>query len=322
MKKSVLAVVALLLAATQAAAETIVEYPSRPVTIVVASAPAGASDYLGRLLADELGKKFGKPFVVLNKPGAASIIGVTYVAKSAPDGYTIGIVAPNSHAINPQVYKSLTYDHVKDFAPISLLVKYPNLLVVNPKLGVKNVPELIALLKNNPNKYKFASSGVGSSIHFSGELFKLITKTEIIHVPYKGSGPMLSDLIGGHVDMSFDNIVSSLPYAKSGELLALGVTSPNRAPTLPDIPAISEYVPGFEATSWHGVVAPAGTPKEIVEKLNRALVEIMRGEGGKKLTEAGAIIVGSRPEAFADYLTEEAKRWAPVVDALGMRNSL
>jgi tripartite-type tricarboxylate transporter receptor subunit TctC len=265
------ALAALGVAGTLRAQDAAASWPSRPVRLILPFSPGGATDFQGRILCDYLARAFGQQFYIDYKPGAGSNIGVAEVARSAPDGYTLGWITVASHAINPTLYARLPFDHIRDFAPVSMIGTFPNLLVVTNSLPVRTVPELIALLKKEPGKYAFASSGQGTSLHLSGELFKVMTGTDMLHVPYKGGGPAITDVIAGQVHMTFGNMPTVLPHAKSGKVRAIAVTSAERWFTAPEIPTVAETVPGFVAMSWHGVAFPAGTPGAIVDKLASAI---------------------------------------------------
>src|SRR5690349_12578544 len=240
-------------------------YPTKPIRLIVPFPPAGTTDILARAVAQKLSETWGQQVVVDNHPGAGGNIGSDIVAKASPDGYTLLMGTVGTHAINPSLYAKMPYDHVKDFAPVILVAGVPNVLVVNPALPVKSVQELIVYGKANPGKLNFASSGNGTSIHLSGELFKTMTGIQMTHVPYKGSSPALTDLIAGQVQLMFDNLPSSLQFIKAGKLRALAVTSLERSSALPDVPTLAESgLPGFEVSSWFGVLAPAGTPNDII----------------------------------------------------------
>jgi tripartite-type tricarboxylate transporter receptor subunit TctC len=295
-------------------------WPAKSVRLIIPFTPGGSTDFQGRLLSEWLGRHFGQPFVIDHKPGAGSNIGVAELARSAPDGYTLGWITVASHAINPTLYAKMPFDHIRDFAPVSMTGTFPNLLVVNNSLPAKNVPELIALLKREPGKYAFASSGQGTSLHLSGEMFKVMTGTDMFHVPYKGGGPALTDVIGGQVAMTFGNMPTVLPHAKGGKVRALGVTSAERWFTSPEIPAIAETVPGLQAMSWHGVAFPAGTPPAIVEKLSAAIQRAMAApEMQEKYAAGGSRALAMTPQQFAAYIREDTERWAPVIRASGAR---
>ena len=276
-------------------------WPSKPIKWAVPFAPGGTTDILARTVGDKLAIALGVPVVIENKPGAGGGIGAEFTAKSAPDGYTIMGGTISTHAINASLYSKLPYDPVKDFVPITLIARVPNMLVVNPSVPAKDVKELIALLKANPGKYTFASSGNGTSQHLSGELFKTMAGVEMQHIPYKGSPPALQDVVGGQVTMTFDNITTAWPLAKAGKLRALAVTTANRSAIAPDVPTLAESgLPGFEVGSWQGVFAPAGTPPEIIKRLNMEIVKILNmPEVKEKLIGLGAEPVGNSPEEFS-----------------------
>jgi len=316
---ALLAIVAAAVAAPFTFAQGAATYPAKPVRLVVPFPAGGTTDILARAVAQRLSEAWGRQVIVDNRPGAGGNIGSDLVAKAAPDGYTLLMGTVGTHAINPSLYKNMPYDHVKDFAPVILVAGVPNVLVVNPSLPVHSVTELIAYAKANPGKLNFASSGNGTSIHLSGELFKAMTGVEMTHVPYKGSAPALTDLIGGQVQLMFDNLPSSLPFIKAGKLRALAVTSGARAAALPDLPTLAESgLPGFEASSWFGVLAPAGTSRDIVAKLNGAIAGWLASpEAKEKLLAQGAIAAGGTPEDFARHIGAETAKWAKVVKASG-----
>jgi tripartite-type tricarboxylate transporter receptor subunit TctC len=242
------------------------------------------------------------------------------VSKAAPDGYTLLMGTVGTHAINPSLYAKMPYDHVKDFVPVILVAGVPNVLVVNPALPVNSVAELIAYAKANPGKLNFASSGSGTSIHLSGELFKTMTGVQMTHVPYKGSAPALTDLMGGQVQLMFDNLPSSLAFIKAGKLRALGVTSASRAAALPDTPTVADTVPGFEASSWFGILAPAGTPRDVVTKINAETAKWLASPDAKeKLAGQGANVAGGSPDVFAKHIQVETAKWAKVVKESGAK---
>jgi tripartite-type tricarboxylate transporter receptor subunit TctC len=307
------------LATPFAFAQSTANYPAKPVRLVVPFPAGGTTDILARAVAQKLSEAWGQQVIVDNRPGAGGNIGSDLVAKSKPDGYTLLMGTVGTHAINPSLYKNMPYDHVKDFVPVILVAGVPNVLVVNPSLPVHSVPELIAYAKANPGKLNFASSGNGTSIHLSGELFKAMTGVEMTHVPYKGSAPALTDLIGGQVQLMFDNLPSSLPFIKAGKLRALAVTSGARAAALPDLPTLAESgLPGFEASSWFGVLAPAGTPRDIVAKLDGTIASWLASpEAKEKLLAQGAIAAGGTPDDFARHIAAETSKWAKVVKASG-----
>ena len=297
-------------------------YPAKPIRIVVPFPAGGTTDILARAVAAKLTETTGQPAVVDNRPGAGGNIGAELVAKSAPDGYTFLMGTGGTHAINPGLYAKMPYDHVKDFAPVILVAGVPNVLVVNPALPVNSVQELIAYIKANPGKVNFASSGSGTSIHLSGELFKTMTGLQLTHVPYKGSAPALQDLVGGQVQIMFDNLPSSLALIKGGKLKALAVTSAERSSALPDVPTVAEAgLPGFEASSWFGLLAPAGTPKEAIAKINGEVAKwLATPEAKEKLASQGAIAAsGLTPEDFQKHIASETTKWAKVVKESGAK---
>ncbi|MEO8675947.1 MAG: tripartite tricarboxylate transporter substrate binding protein [Casimicrobiaceae bacterium] len=308
----------LALAAIVASAQT---YPAKPIRLVVPFPPGGATDILARDVAQKLTEAWGQQVIVDNRPGAGGNIGSELVAKAAPDGYTLEMGTVGTHAINASLYAKMPYDHVKDFAPVILVAGVPNVLVVNPALPANSVAELIAYAKANPGKLNFASSGNGTSIHLSGELFKFMAGVQMTHVPYKGSAPALQDLLGGQVQLMFDNLPPSLPQIKAGKLRALAVTSLTRAPALPDVPTMAEAgLPGFEASSWFGVLAPAGTPPAIVTKLNAEIAKwLATPEAKERLSKQGANAAGGTPEDFAKHIAAETAKWAKVVKDSGAK---
>jgi tripartite-type tricarboxylate transporter receptor subunit TctC len=296
-------------------------FPTKPIRIVVPFPAGGTTDVLARAAAQKLTETLGQPAVVDNRPGAGGNIGAELVAKSAPDGYTLLMGTVGTHAINPGLYPKLPYDHVKDFAPVILVAGVPNVLVVNPSLPVNSVQELVAYAKANPGKLNFASSGNGTSIHLSAELFKLMAGVQMTHVPYKGSAPALQDLVGGQVQLMFDNMPSSLALIKAGKLKALAVTSKERAPALPDVPTIAESgLPGYDASSWFGLLAPAGTPPPAIARLNGEIAKwLATPEAREKLLAQGANAAGGTPEDFARFIAAETAKWQKVVKESGAK---
>lgn len=296
------------------------QWPERPVTVIVPFAAGGTTDLFARVLAQNLEKSLGKPFVVENKPGAGGNIGTAQAAKAAPDGYTIEVGTVSTHAINPTLYKNLTYDTVRDFQPVSLISRVPNILVLKKSLPIKSVQELVDYAKANPGKVIYGSSGSGTSIHLAAELFQMRTGTKLTHVPYRGSGELVSALLGGHIDLAFDNMPISWPHVKSGELNALGVTSPERSPAAPDLQTIGEVIPGYEATSWFGVFVPAGTPKPVVDRLAAEVKAVLElPEVVKKLSDVGAKPSPNTPEAFTAFIDAEREKWAEVIKVSGAK---
>ena len=312
---------AIALLALNASAQGAATYPTKPIKIVVPFPPGGATDILARAIGAELQKAFGQTVLIENKAGAGGNPGADMVAKSPPDGYTLVMATVGTHGINMSLYSKMPYDAVKDFEPITLVAGVPNLLVVHPSVAAKNVAELTALAKAQPGKLNVASSGNGTSIHMAAELYKLMAGVDILHVPYKGSSFALTDLLGGQVQLMFDNMPSALPHVKAGKLRALAVTSPKRSSALPDIPTMDEEgLKGFDATSWFGLLAPAGTPKDIIAKLNAAAVKALATpEMRERLASQGAEAVGNTPEQFAAFIKAEIEKWAKIVKASGAR---
>ena len=303
-------------------------WPAKPVRIVVPFAAGGTTDILARAIAPELQRAFGQPFVVDNKPGAGGNNGAAEVAKSAPDGYTLLMGTVGTHAINPALYPKMPYDHQKDFVPVTLVAGVPNVLVVNPalaqRMGINDVAGLVKALKANPGRLNMASSGNGTSIHLAGELFKAMTGTFMVHIPYRGSGPALIDLMGGNMDVMFDNLPSAMPHIKAGKLKALAVTSGQRSGALPDLPTVAEAggptLKGYEASSWFGLLAPAGTPADIVSRVQAETAKALATPALKeRLLSQGAIPSGNTPAEFAKFIDAETRKWAPVVKASGAK---
>lgn len=295
-------------------------YPDRPIRLVVPLAPGGTTDILARLVAQRLSATFGQPVIVDNRPGAGGNIGNEVVARAVPDGYTLLMAAPPL-VINPGLYAKVGYRPIDDYTPISLIASVPVVLAVNPGVQARSVRELLTLAKAHPGKYNYASSGVGGTPHLAGALFASMAAVDIVHVPYKGSGPALTDLLGGQVHMQFSGLPPLLPFIRSGKLRALGVASLKRTPALPDVPTIAEAgVPGYEATSWQGLSAPARLPKEITARLNATLVKfIALPETRARFAELGAEPVGSTPAEFARFIKVEFDKWGPVIRQTGAR---
>lgn len=296
------------------------DFPNRPLRFVVGYPPGGATDIIARLLGHRLTDALGQQVLIDNRPGASGIVGTDIIAKATPDGYSIVLVT-TSHGINPSLYPKLPYDSVKSFAPITQVATLQQVLVVNPSLPAKTLKELIALAKAQPGKLNFASSGSGQALHLSGELFKSLAGIDIVHVPYKGSAPARSDLLGGQVQMMFESMIGVLPFVTSGKLRAIAVSGARRSDAAPQIPTMSEAgVPGFEASAWVGVLAPAGTPKAIVGRLNSDFVKILKIPDVKEmLARSGAETVGSTPEQFASFIKAQIAKWSKVVKASGVR---
>ena len=293
-------------------------YPNKPIRMVVTFPPGGAPDTLARLFSEKA--QFGQAIVVDNKPGAGGNIGAEFVAKAPADGYTLVMGTVGTHAINGALYTKMPYDMVKDFVPVAHVASAPNLLVVNNDLPVKSVAELIAYMKANPNKLSFGSPGVGTSVHVSGELFKSLTGTSMTHVPYKGRQFAIPDLIGGQIQLMFDNMPSALPMAKEGKIRALAQTTARRSGAAPDVPTVAETVPGFEATTWFAVFAPAGTPAEVVARLNAEMQRVYKlPEVQDKLKGLGLETWISTPDELARFQAAEIVKWAKVVKDSGAK---
>jgi tripartite-type tricarboxylate transporter receptor subunit TctC len=296
-------------------------WPFKPIRYIVNFAPGGTTDILARMIAPKLAEALGQPVLVENRAGAGGNVGAEAVAKSAPDGYTIGAGTVSSHALNATLYSKLPFDPLKDFAPITMLATLPNMLVVHPSLGVNNVQELIALLKANPNKYSFGSAGNGTSQHMSGEMFKTMTGTSMQHIPYKGSGPMIPDLLAGQISMSFENITTAYPPAKQGRLKALAVTTRKRSFVAPDVPTMHEAgLAGYDITSWQALFAPAGTPREIIARLHAETAKALKApDVAKRLEELGLDAGGMPPEELAALLRSDIPRLGKIVRDSGAK---
>lgn len=295
-------------------------YPTRAVRLIVPSSPGGGTDISARILAPQLTQFLGQQVIVENRPGAGTMIGGEAVARAAPDGYTL-LMGISTLAINPAMYKKVPYDALKDLAPVSQAVSLSNVLVVHPSLPPRNVKEFVAFVKTRPGQINFASAGVGTSPHLSMELLLVLAKLNMVHVPYKGSGPGVTDLVAGHVPVMMPNMLSAQPHIKTGRLRALGVTGTKRAPGAEDIPTIAEAgVAGYEAVQWYGVLAPAATPRDIITKLYAGVVRALQNpDVRQRLLNDGAEPVGSSPEEFAAYLRTETVKWAQVIKAAGIK---
>jgi tripartite-type tricarboxylate transporter receptor subunit TctC len=307
---------AALLALTLALASTAFaqQYPTKPIRLIVTYPPGGGADLMARLVAPKMAETLGQPVVVENKPGAGGQIGAAEVARAAPDGYTIMLDAAN-HAVNPSLYANLPYDSAKAFQPISLLVRFPNVLVVNPQFPAKDVKELIALAKAKPGSVAFASSGSGSAQHLAGELFRQQAGVDMTHVPYKGGGPALNDVIGGQVPVFFGNMASSLPHVKGGKLRALAITGSKRSDALPDAPTVAEAgLPGYEVYEWNAIFAPAGTPAPVIAKLNEAITKALHApDVRERILGLGGEIAAANPQDTARFVRDQSELWARVV---------
>ncbi|HEV7321723.1 MAG TPA: tripartite tricarboxylate transporter substrate binding protein [Ensifer sp.] len=290
-------------------------FPDRPVTLVVPFAAGGSTDVVARIVAQKMSEDLGEQVIVQNVAGAGGNLGAANVARADPDGYTILMGTVATHALNPLILKTKPYDPEKDFSPISLLVVVPNVLVVNPELPAKNVEELLALLKAKPDEYSYASSGNGTPLHLSGELFKKMAGVSMQHIPYKGAGPALNDVIGNQVPIMFDNLPSSSGHIKAGTLRALAVTTAERAPSFPDVPTVAEAgIPGYETYTWNALFAPANTPEPVVARLNEAANKALQDPAVvERMKEFSAKIVGSTPDELKAHVTAELAKWTPVV---------
>lgn len=292
-------------------------YPEKPIKLVVSWSPGGTTDILARIMAQGLSEKLGQTVLVENRPGGGNNIGTEFLIRSAPDGYTLNMTNP-ANAINATLYKNLTFNFINDTVPVAGIVRTPNVMVVTAALPVKNVEEFIAYCKANPTKVNMASSGSGSSIHLSGELFKIMTGCKMAHIPYKGAGPALNDLIAGQVQVMFDNLPSSAGFIKDGRIRALAVTTATREASLPNVPTVGETVPGYEASAWFGVSAPKGTPREVIEKLNVAINQLLVDPKiQKRLSELGGTPIPGAPEDFGKLISNETQKWEKVVKASG-----
>ncbi len=296
------------------------DFPSRPLKIVVPAAAGGPTHITAQLLADKMQASLGQPVIVEPKPGAGNNLGADFVAKSTPDGYTLLFATTGTHAINQTLFKKLPFDPIKDFEPVSLVVQYPLLLVVSPDLPVQSVKDLIEYARKNPGKLNRASGGLGTSMHLSGELFVRQANIDAPHVPYKGSAPALNDLMGGHVQLMFDSMITAMPLVEGGKLRALAVTGKTRSPLFPDVPTVAEAgLPDYEATGWTGIVVPAGTPRDVIMKLNAAIVQAVKSPDLQAaLKKQAAEPVGSSPEEFAAFIRKETDKWAATIRQAGI----
>ena len=300
-----------------AGAASAADYPTKPIKLVVAWSPGGTTDILARIIAQGLSEKLGETVLVENKPGGGNNIGTEYVIRSAPDGYTLNMTNP-ANAINATLYKNLPFNFINDTVPVAGVVRTPNVMVITGALPVKTVAEFIAYCKANPTTVNMASSGSGSSIHLSGELFKIMTGCKMAHIPYKGAGPALNDLIAGQVQVMFDNLPSSAGFIKDGRIRALAVTTSIREASLPNVPTVAETVTGYEASAWFGISAPKGTPRDIVEKLNTAVNQLLaEPKIQKRLSELGGTPIPGTPEDFGKLISNDTQKWERVVKSSG-----
>jgi tripartite-type tricarboxylate transporter receptor subunit TctC len=316
-------IAAALIAAAASPAAIAQGYPSGPLRIVVPFTPGGGTDILARLLAQKLNESWGQPVVVENRPGAAGTVGTAFVAKAAGDGYTL-LIVPAGYAGNPGLYKNLPYDQRRDLAPVSWLASGPLTLVVHPSLPAKSVKELIAFARARPGEINFGSSGAGTLPHLSAELFNSMSGIRMVHIPYKGAGAAVTDVLAGRVPIYFMNILQSVSLIKAGKLRALGVTTPERSPIAPDIPSIAESgLKGYDMTNWYGLLAPSATPREAIVKLNSEVVRILNlPELKGRLADDGMTVVASTPERFAEFLARETDKFTKVIEAAGIKGSL
>jgi tripartite-type tricarboxylate transporter receptor subunit TctC len=294
-------------------------YPARPVRIIVGYPSGGSNDLLARLIAQWLSDRMGRQFVIENRPGAGSNIATEAVVRAAPDGYTLLMVSA-ANMSNAALYDKLNYNFIRDIAPVAGVMRVPLVMEVNPSIPAKTVPEFIAFAKANPGRINFASGGIGTSIHLSGELFKMMTGIEMQHVPYRGNGPAITDLLGGQVQIMFDTMPAAIGYIRAGELRALAVTTAMRSEALPDIPTVGEYVPGYEASSLYGVAAPRSTPAEIVDRLNSEINAALADPAMKaRLADLGGIVLAGSPADFARLIATETEKWGKVVKLSGAK---
>jgi tripartite-type tricarboxylate transporter receptor subunit TctC len=295
------------------------QFPTKPLRMVVPFAPGGPTDIVGRAVSQRLTESFGQTVVVDNRAGAGGVVGADLVAKSPPDGYTLLLCSTGAMAINPSLMPNMPYDAVRDFAPLSLVVTIPYLLLVSAGSPLQSVKDLIAAAKAKPGQINYGSAGIGSTSHLAGELFKSMAKIDIVHVPYKGSAPAATDLIGGQLQTMFDAVAVALPLVRGGKLRALGISTTKRSALVPDVPTIAESgVPGYEVATWHGICAPAGTPPAVVATLNRGIVAaVNQPDTRQRLVGIGADVVGSTPEEFGRFMRSELAKWSRIVKQSG-----
>jgi tripartite-type tricarboxylate transporter receptor subunit TctC len=294
-------------------------YPARPVRIIIGYTPGGSADLTARLLGQWLTERLGQTFVVESRPGGGTNIATEAVVRAPPDGYTLLLVAP-ANAINATLYEKLNYDFIRDMAPVAGLNRFPNVMEVNPAVPAKTVPEFIAYAKANPGKINYASSGNGSTIHMSAELFKMMVGVDLVHVPYRGSAPALTDMLGGQVQVMFDNLPTSLEHIRAGKLRPLAITSATRSELIPDVPTVADFVPGYESSAWYGVGAPKGTPAEIIDKLNKEINATLADPKAKaRIAEMGATLITGSPADFGKLVADETEKWGKVVKFSGAK---
>jgi tripartite-type tricarboxylate transporter receptor subunit TctC len=294
-------------------------YPARPIRLIVGYTPGGSADLTSRLMGQWLSERLGQPFIIENRPGGGTNIATEAVVRAEPDGYTFLLVAP-ANAINATLYEKLNFNFLRDIEPVAGIIRFPNVVVVNPSLPVKSIPELIAYARANPGKLNMASSGNGSTIHMSGELFKMLTGIDMVHVPYRGGAPALTDLIAGQVHVMFDNIPTCAEHVKSGKLRGLAVTSTTRSDVLPDLPPVADFLPGYEASAWYGIGAPKGTPAGVIDRLNKETNSILADPAAKKrFADMGAFLLPGSAADFGKLLADETEKWGKVVKFSGAR---
>ncbi len=294
-------------------------YPMRPVRLIIGYPPGGSADITARLIGQWLSERLGQPVVVESRPGAGTNIATEAVVHAPPDGYTLLLVAP-ANAINASLFEKLNHNFIRDIAPVAGIIRFPNVMVVNPSVPAKTVPEFIAYAKANPGKLNMASSGNGSTIHLSGELFKMMTGVNMVHVPYRGGALALTDLVGGQVQVMFDNVPTSAEFIRTGKLRGLAVTGATRSDVLPELPTVGDFVPGYEASAWYGIGVPKDTPAEIIDKLNKAVNAILADPKSKaRFAELGASLLAGSPADFGKLVAEETEKWAKVVKFSGAK---
>ena len=294
-------------------------YPTRPVRFIIGYPPGGSADITARLLGQWLSERLGQPFVIESRPGASTNIATEAVVRAPPDGYTLLLVAP-ANAINATLYEKLNFNFISDIAPVAGIIRFPNVMVVNPSVPAKTVPEFIAYAKANPGRLNMASSGNGSTIHVSGELFKMMTGVNMIHVPYRGGAPALTDMISGQVQVMFDNVPTPIEFIRAGKLRALAVTTATRSEVLPDLPTVADFVPGYEASAWYGVGVPKGTPDDVIDKLNKEINAVLSEPKAKaRLADLGASLLAGSPADFGKLVADETEKWGKVVKFSGAK---
>jgi tripartite-type tricarboxylate transporter receptor subunit TctC len=294
-------------------------YPARPVHLIVGYTAGGSADLTGRLMGRWLSERLGQQFIIENRPGGGTNIATEATVRASPDGYTFLLAAP-ANAINATLYDKLNFNFLRDVEPVAGIIRFPNVVVVNPSLPVQSIPELIAYAKANPGKLNMASSGNGSTIHMSGELFKMLTGIDMVHVPYRGGAPALTDLIAGQVHVMFDNIPTCAEHVKSGRLRGLAVTSTTRSAVLPDLPTVADFLPGYEASAWYGIVAPKNTPTEVIDKLNKEINAVLADPVAKtRFAELGAFLLPGSAADFGNLLADETEKWGKVVKFAGVK---